>query len=250
MKFRIITENFDVRGEATPYGTIPLRSRVNRRDFFLDIKAADLLSLPEGEHDFDELFGSCDPRDRRAFLDGLTLLSAFGVAEVSAEEPEGPICCRVAGERDYRDISKLLTGEDTVRMGVVPADKVYMSEDNIRARQFNNDEYNFIYTENGEIKGVLIACMPQAGSFSAAFRLCGIAIARGCDPDMIIGPLFACAKDAFRDEFRICRYLCFAEDDPFAERLTVLGFRETAKLSAEAEDGGDVTVYDLEVAEC
>ena len=250
MKFRIIRDGYEKRGDTTPYGTIPLRSKRNGRDFFLSVEAEALMTLPDGEYDFDGTFGAFDREKRQALLDGLTLLSAFGAAELFDEPRRSSEFCRVAGEKDYCAVAALITDDTTLRFGQLPIDPVYMSQDSIRARQFNNEEYNFLYIKNDEIKAVLTACMPQASSYSAAFRLLGIAIGEGCDAEDVIDRLLECAMRSFCGEFRICRYLCFDPNDPFAKTLLSKGFKETARLFGEAEDGADVTVYDLEETTC
>ena len=250
MKFRIINEGYEKRGDTTPYGTIPLRSKKNGRDFFLSVEAEELMALPDGEYDFDGTFGAFGQEKRQALLDGLTLLSAFGAAELNDETRRSSAVCRVAGEKDYAAVAALITDDTTLRFGQLPVDPVYMSQDSIRARQFNNEEYNFLYIENGEIMAVLTVCIPQASSYSAAFRLLGIAIGKDCVSEDVINKLLECAMRSFCGEFRICRYLCFAPNDPFAKTLLSKGFKETARLLGEAEDGADVTVYDLEEATC
>ena len=247
MKFEIISEAYEQRGDRTPYGTIPLRSKKNGRDFFLNAPAALLLQLPGGEHDFEAEFGAYEPEKQQDLRDGLILLSAFGAAVIRQEKAEGPSFCRVAGEKDYRAVSALIRREDARRFGKMPMDPEYMSEDSIRARQFNNNEYNFLFFENGALKGVLLACMPSLKTYSAAFRLCGAAVEQGADAEEAVGKLIDYTVLDFKDEFRVFRYLCFDENDPLLPVLENRGFKQTARLVKEAEDGGDVTVYDKRI---
>lgn len=252
MKFEILTEGFERLGEETAYSTIPLRSTATRRDFFLNVAAKELLELPEGEHDFEDAFGELSADRKQDLEDGLVLLSAFGGARITKENPEsGSSCfCRVAGERDYRAIANLINGDSVYRMGTIPKSEVNMNEDMIRARQFNNLEYNFLYWKDETLKAVLLAGMPAPESYSAAFRLCGIAVSDDfaeTERRLIAEKLINYTIDAFRKEFSVCRYLSFSEKDDLADLLMCKGFVRTAYLPNEAENGRDVTVYDMRV---
>ncbi len=255
MKFEILSEGYERRGEETPFGTIPLRSTSNRRDFFLNSAAAELLALPEGVHDFEEEFGQCSPEKKRDLEDGLILLSAFGAAAITEEKPDfgAPYICRVAGEKDYKAIAALINSDTACRLGTIQKSETNMSQDMIRARQFNNQEYNFLCLKEGKPLAVLLVGMPAWESYSDAFRIAGIAVANETDQADIkelAGMLLDYAIAEFQEEFSICRYLSFAEDDPLAEMLKEKGFSETASLKGEAEDGGDVVIYDRRISPC
>ena len=249
MRFEIINDGFEKRGDITPYGTLPLRSKGNGRDFFLNAPAAVLLDLSSGEHDFEAEFGGLPPEKQQELRDGLTLLSAFGAAKLQKESAESAFC-RVAGEKDYKAVSALVNSDSVTRMGKMPRDPEYMSQDSIRARQFNNDEYNFLYWENGALKGVLLACIPSSKTYSVAFRLCGIVVSEDADAAETAGKLIDYTISEFQEEFRICRYLCFEEEDRLVPILLAHGFAQTAHLLKEAEDGGDVTIYDKRFITC
>lgn len=260
MKFEILTDRFERRKERTAYGTVPLRRLADHRDFFLKETAAALLELPAGIHDFDECFGSCGESLRQDLLDGLTLLSAFGAATVVPEQDRSACAFRVAGEHDYADIAGLVNGGRACFLGSVAASEDVMGMDAIRARQFNNLEYCFLYREQGELKGVLIAGMPSEESWSAACRLCGIVLSDefAGSPSSLLSPegeevvrgLLACTEEAFRGDMGIFRYLCLKDDDPFLPFLKNEGFQETAFLRQETTDGGDVRIYDRRIRTC
>ena len=255
MKFEIVTEGFERRGDVTPYATIPLRSTASRRDFFLNASAYELLELSEGVHDFEEEFGALSTEKKRNLKDGLILLSAFGAAKVSEEEAgeAGPYFCRVAGEKDFKTIAAFINSDAVRRLGTIPKSETGMNEDMIRARQFNNLEYNFLCLKEGKLFAVLLVGMSGSESYSAAFRLCGIAVSAEADDTEVKNVaemLLDNAVGEFQQEFSICRYLCFAEEDALAELLKEKGFSKTAHLIGEAEDGGNVTVYDWRFAQC
>ncbi len=250
MKFEICHDAYERRGQVTEDGTLPLRSLKNGRDFFLKAAAAPLLELDGSVHDAETEFSALTPETRQDYLDGLTLLSAFGAARVLEETAESPVRIRVAGEKDYKAIAQLMNRENVLRLGKIPGDPTYMNEDNIRARQFNNDEYNFLYLRSGELRGVLLACMPSLKAHSVAFRLCGIAVEEGEDVGEIVGKLTDYCIREFSGEFRVIRYLCFREEDPLLPYLEEMGFTRSAYLEKEAEDGGDVAVFDKRILPC
>lgn len=252
MRFEILFDRFERRGEETPYGTIPLRSTATKRDFFLDHSARHLLDLEGNVHDFDDEFGGEETAVRKSLLDGLRLLAAFGGAKLLPDEPRDPagFCFRVSGEQDYKGAAALINDGGTRRLGPLPRDETAMNEDNLRARQFNNLEYLFLCLRGGEIAAVLITAMPKAESLSAAFRICGIALSeklsRKEEPGVIRG-LLKYVVAAFEGEFAICRYLSFEKSDGFVPILKSNGFTRTARLEKETASGGDVTVYDLRI---
>lgn len=260
MKFEILTDRFERRKERTAYGTIPLRRRADGRDFFLKETAAALLELPAGIHDFDECFGAYGKSLRQDLSDGLTLLSAFGAAAVVPEQDSSACVFRVAGERDYADIAGFVNSGRVFFLGSLAASDDVMSMDAIRARQFNNLEYCFLYREQGELKGVLIAGMPSEESWSTACRLCGIVLSDefagspsgllSSDGEKAVRGLLDCTEEAFRGDMGIFRYLCLKDDDPFLPFLKDEGFQETAFLRHELADGGDVRIYDRRIGTC
>ena len=132
-------------------GVIPMKAGF--RALFLKESAGVLLDRTDEWIDFDEVFRGAPEQLLRDLRDGLTLLECFDIAQVEEDKPVK--LCRVAGERDYRRISAFLAqhaGQGANQsLTYTPA---LHNEDGIRARQFNNHEYNFLAERDGQIPDI------------------------------------------------------------------------------------------------
>jgi hypothetical protein len=251
MKFEILSDEYERLGDATQYGTIPLKGKSNKRNFFLDVTAAGLLDLPGGVHDFDGVFKDLDVKQKNEMVDGLRVLTAFGAARIIKEEDKDPdgFKFRVAGEKDYKDVAAFLGGKGTKTYGfVVSGDPA--TEDNLRANQFNNMEYLFLCRKNGKIVGLTVAIMPKETAATRAFQISGVVVADKLtdeEKDTVVKGLWDYVKKAFEGEFKICRHISYAEDDKFLSYLKDFGFIKTATLEKETSAGATSFVYDLKL---
>lgn len=247
MRFIVHQAVFEKVAERTSYGTIPLKIKKTGRELSLKETAGRLLEIADKELELENLLTGCDESLQQDLRDGLTLLSAFGIAEVFDDPRDGEKDIRVAGERDYRDIAAFLAKSDNISYGNFKVDFTeYINEDNIRARQFMNLEYNFLYRSGGEIKGVLLMAMPREYSFERICRIGWAVIARELSDqaEEIINGLLDYAQTQFGDEFAACRYFHIQPDDRLVTILQQRGFTETAHLEKETNDGHDVVIYD------
>lgn len=250
MKFDIHTQEYERLGGTTEYGTIPLKGKDNNRNFFIDKDAAPLLDLSDGTYDFEKEFGGLSEKQQHNILDGLRVLSAFGGARVIKEENRDPsgFIFRVAGEKDYKEASALLTDDNARRFGTLFGEKDDLSEDDIRFRQFNNQEYLFLCLKNKKPVGVIVTVMPDPYSYAASFRISGAVLSGSLsegETGAVLKGLLHKVKSAFESEFRICRYLQYEDGDKWLPYLKDEGFKKVAFLEKETAAGGDVTVYDL-----
>ena len=247
MRFIVHKSAFERVDGVTPFGTVILKLKDSGRELSLNKTAVCLLDNTDKERDTDELFSGCDEALQKDLRKGLTLLSAFEIAEIFDDPRNEDKDIRIAGERDYREISAFLTKSDNITYGNFKNDIAeYFNEDNVRARQFSNFEYNFLYRPGGVIKGVLLMVMPREYTFEKVCRTEWIVLA----PDLkdsdteIIKNLLTYAQKMFKNEFPIYRYLHIRDDDKLLSILQAVGFEKTANLEEETSDNKDVEVYD------
>ena len=246
MRFIINGEAF-TRQEARN-GVIPMKAGF--RALFLKESAAALLDKSDEWIDFDDLAQDADESLRRDLSDGLTLLECFDIAQVERESL--PKVCRVAGERDYRRITAFLKQHAG---GEANPSLVYVedahNEDAVRARQFNNQEYNFICEQDGGIAALLIVRPPFSEDVSAVLYV-QHALFDGALPEetrmQLLSAMLEEAASAFRQDYGKMRYQVI---DPCQERtlkeLTALGFTHVCTLDKEMAGGTDLHIYDRKI---
>lgn len=247
MRF-IINEEAFVRQEACG-GVIPLKAGF--RSLFLKESAAALLDKPGEWIAFDALAEGVDAQLRQDLADGLTLLECFDIAQV--ERNIVPKVCRVAGERDYRRISAFLKKHagGAANPSLIYAEEIH-NEDAVRFRQFNNQEYNFLVENNGEIAALLIVRPPFPEDVSAVAYV-RHAVFDGALPDemrlQLLDAMLEEAAFAFRQDYGKLRYQYFdASQERLLNELKMLGFECVCTLEKEMPGGADLHVYDRRIA--
>jgi len=243
MRFIIHKDAF-TRQEAGK-GVIPLKAGF--RALFLKESAAALLDRPGEWIDFEDLAQGADESLRRDLTEGLTLLSCFDIAEVEQESMPKP--CRAAGERDYRRITAFLKKHagGSLNPSLVYTEEAH-NEDALRSRQFNNQEYNFICEEEGEIRALLIVRPPFSEDVSAVLyvehALFDTALTEP-DRQHLLAAMLDAVEEAFRQDYARLRYHYYdaCQDDTLAA-LKMLGFEPVCVLAREMVNGADLHVYD------
>lgn len=256
MKFQIKSQSFERLGDATEYGTIPLRSLPDGRCLFLKAEAAPILDITDKWMDFEKFVAGSDDEKRRDYEDALTLLSCFGIAKVMTE-PTPDEGVFVAGEREYGEVSDFCLAVRHAEGNILlnhAADDRYFSLSAVRERQFNNLEYHFMYKKDGAIRALMnISMMPDV-TLPTAVILSGLLFPHGTDKvdrQTFTHALLSYTAAEFGKDFLRMRFLHKiprASSVPrFDETLRILkneGFKKTAVLTRELPDGGDVHIYD------
>lgn len=226
-------------------GVIPMKAGF--RALFLKESAGILLEKTDEWIDFEDAAQGASEQLRRDLRDGLTLLECFDIAQIEDEKPVK--FCRVAGERDYRRISAFLERH----AGQGPNQSLAYSpalhnEDSIRARQFNNQEYNFLAEREGQIIALMIVRPPLAGDVSSVVYLQYVIYAAElseAEQMVLLEALLAGVEAAFRQDYARLRYQYFdACQDGTLSALTAQGFQRTCTLERELLGGVDLTIYD------
>ena len=226
-------------------GVIPMKAGF--RALFLKESAGVLLDRTDEWIDFDEVFRGAPEQLLRDLRDGLTLLECFDIAQVEEDKPVK--LCRVAGERDYRRISVFLAqhaGQGANQsLTYTPA---LHNEDGIRARQFNNHEYNFLAERDGQIIALMIVRPPAAGDVSSVVYLQHVVYATelpAAEHQPLLQALLTEVETAFRPDYARLRFQYFdACQDGMLSALANLGFQKTCTLERELLGGLDLTIYD------
>lgn len=231
--------------QAPQKGVVPIKAGF--RALFLKESAGALLERTDEWIDFEETAHGAGEQLRRDLLDGLTLLECFDIARIREEKAVRP--CRVAGERDYRRISAFLerhAGKGS-NLSLAYSSAVH-NEDDIRARQFNNHEYNFLAEREGEIIAVMIVRPPAADDVSSVVYLQHVIYASELsDPEQtaLLTALLTEVESAFRRDYARLRFQYFnACQDGMLSALTAQGFRKICTLERELLGNVDVTIYD------
>lgn len=226
-------------------GVIPLKAGF--RALFLKESAAALLENPGEWIRFEEMVKDTDEQLRRDLEDGLTLLECFDIAKV--ERDVQPKVCRVAGERDYRRIAAFLkknagTSDNT---SLVYVENLH-NEDEVRSRQFNNQEYNFICEQQGEIVALLIVRPPFPEDVSAVAYV-EHALFDSTLPEerrlQLLSAMLEEAEAGFKVDYRKLRYQYVdACQQRTLNELKALGFTHLCTLEKEMPGGADLQLYD------
>ena len=226
-------------------GVIPMKAGF--RALFLKESAGALLDRTDKWIDFEEVTQGVSEQQRRDLRDGLTLLECFDIAQIEAEKPVK--LCRVAGERDYRRISAFLecyAGKGP-NQSLAYSPALY-NEESVRARQFNNHEYNFQAELEGQIVALMIVRPPAAGDVSSVVYLQHVIYAAElpeAEQTALLEALLAEVEAAFRQDYARLRFQYFdACQDGLLSALTAQGFQKTCTLERELLGGVDLTIYD------
>lgn len=252
MKFLIKSNAYEKVGGVNEYGTVPLKT--DGRNLFLKEEAGSILEHNDEWTDFDELTKGFDPDKLRDYEDTLTLLSAFGIAEIETLPPkdEGVF---VAGEREYAAVSEFLLKHRKEKGNFLLSDAGddFFSQSNVRARQFNNVEYNFTYKKGGEILALLIVETAAKGTLSTSLTLNGLIFRQNLSDEErqnITREFLKYLAGEFCEDYRRLRFLrkITAEnvDETVFNMLKSEGFKKTAVLKNELYGGKDVEIYDCE----
>lgn len=243
MRYLINSSAFTRRDAQS--GVIPMKAGF--RALFLKESAGALLDRTDEWIDFEEVTRGVSEQQRCDLRDGLTLLECFDIAQIEEEKPVKP--CRVAGERDYRRISAFLERH----AGKGPNQSLAYSpemhnEDSVRARQFNNHEYNFLAERDREIVALMIVRPPAAGDVSSVVYLQHVIYAAELpegEQAALLEALLTEVEAAFRQDYARLRFQYFdACQDGMLSALAAQGFQKTCTLERELLDGIDLTIYD------
>lgn len=243
MKYRINSGTYTVVGEHAD--TLALKTTDTRR----------VLCIPSGGTavlDKLDVWVSLDSQEAAKHqdeLNALRVLEAFNIADIEHDPEPDTDGCAVAGERQYREIAALYkTAVNNPRSGIQTVSEEYLSEDSIRARQFNNKEYNFIRRDGDGICAVLTIGVPTTEQVYSVGRINSVAFRDGEDETACqhsLGALVRFAADSFTGDLTKLRFIYTGHvQDWLLDALGGMGFVKVCTLKRELAQSIDVTYYD------
>lgn len=247
MRFYIHSDRYI--NEPAAGETVPIKEVASNRMLFLKSTAEKLLHTTDKWVEFDKFCSDADAALKKDYLDGLTLLECFDIAEVADVPVPDTNGCRVAGERDYKAVGEFMQANVGKGFSVAAIrDSRYYTEDSVRARQFLNQEYNFIREQNGKIQAVLVISVPRPENVSSTASVESIVFAEALREDAAADCVDALVKYA-EAEFKgdICKFRFTKSDACHAwmvSKLAGLGFEPVCTLEKELYRSVDVTFYD------
>ncbi len=245
MKYRINSDSYTVVGPHAD--TLALKTTDTRRVLCIPAGGTAVLDNPDVWVSFDEK----DAEKRRDMLNALKVLEAFNIADVERDPEPDTDGCSVAGERQYRIISAFYKNEAGNPRTIISSDsEAYLSEDSIRARQFNNKEYNFIRSDADGVCAVITIGVPGKDRVDSAGRINNVAFRAGDDDAECrrsLESLIRFVSDCFKGDLSKLRFIysCSGEAQNWLRGiLEDLGFKKTCTLEREIAKSVDVTFYD------
>lgn len=243
MKYRINSGTYTVVGEHAD--TLALKTTDTRRVLCIPSGGTAVLDKPD-------VWVSLDGQEGAKLqdeLNALRVLEAFNIADVEHDPEPDTDGCTVAGERQYREIAAFYkTAAQNPRSAIYAPSEEYISEDAIRARQFNNKEYNFIRRDDKGICAVLTIGVPTGTQVSSAGRINSAAFRAGDDDALCahsLAALLRFAGDCFTGDLVKLRFIYTGEaQDWMLSVLETQGFEKICTLKRELAKSIDVTYYD------
>lgn len=248
MNYKINKDNFTVRKENN--GTYSFLNKTTMKIVFLN-KVASFIFENDDIDNLEDLMKKMHDRfdisdDDMLKEDCLTLLSqleAMDVIELYGKEDKIFDQIRIAGEGDYKTISNYIL-QNIKKTGILCSytNTNELSGYAIRARQFTNREFNYIYYgENGRIQAIVTL---GVGASVSSLSLVNI-IADINKPNIVKKIL----EYAFAENKDLHKIRIMLKDEKKNQNLinyiTGIGFSKEAVLKQEYADNKDLLCYSL-----
>ena len=252
MKFKINRNDFIIRNEQDD--TLSLMILSTSQLIYLN-STARLLIQQEGVVDFELFlkqlrFDDVEESElRNDYQDLVYQLEALGVIEIIDQDLLTGNGCMLAGEKEYREVSNFIIENGNSSFNLI--DMTYpdnYSLQNLRARQFNGEEYNIIKLENGEIVADAIIAVPPFNTGISVVSFSAIVMdkkTREADIEKIIKELIDYSSGLFADKYNKIRfYYTDQKQDYMLNILQNIGFKRICTLEKEICKTIDLTLYD------
>lgn len=258
MKYIINSNLFNVKSELDD--TLSILIRKSRQLIYLNKTASLIINNDQEVKDTDDLItkvkdkfnveNMSDLEIKSDLNDLLYQLEALGIVQIINRETIKFNQIRIAGERDYSNISKFIKkniDNDNTYCSIV--NKNYYEPYLIRTRQFNNLEYNILkYDENGNIIANMVLLLPPTASYFTSMNINSIIFDKDIDyenVEIIIDEMFKFIVDNFKMDFNKIRIFYFDErQESIIEILKKIGFKKICVYEKEIEKSIDLVIYD------
>lgn len=251
MKYKFIEDSYTVREEEND--TISLMINKTNQIIYLNNAARKILFDPNKTEDLDKFVESLDVDDKtQAYKDYEELLyqlECFELVKVEKEEQESSDGCKIAGEKDYNEIAQFINANIQNQFSYSNVVNMkYYNPISIRARQFNNTEYNILYFLDGKIVADLVVALPPNTSGFVVVYFNAIFFNNTLNEDeckKILGELLKYVSKLFEKKFCKLRFHYFNETQNWLlPILKSLGFKEICTFEKELRDNKSLTVFD------
>lgn len=258
MKYKIKNSLFNVKSELDD--TLSILIKESRQLIYLNKTASLIINNNKAIKDTDDLIeevkdkfnveNMSDLAIKSDLNDLLYQLEALGIAQIINRENIQFDQIRIAGEKDYSNISKfIIKNIDNKNAYSSIVNKNYYEPYLIRTRQFNNLEYNVLkYDENGNIIANIVLLLPPAASYFTSMNINSLIFNENIDSEYmetIIKEMFKFINDNFKMDFNKIRIFHFDErQDSIIEILKKIGFKKICVYEKEIEKSIDLIVYD------
>lgn len=252
MKFMINKNDFKIRDEQD--GTLSLMILSTSQLIYLNTTAR-LLIQQEGTVDFEDFLkqlkfdGVEEVELRSDYQDLIYQLEALGIIEIIEQEQLSENGCMLVGEKEYREVSKFILENGNNKFNLI--DMTYpdnYSLPNLRARQFNGEEFNIIKLKDGKIIADVILAVAPFNTGISVVSFSAIVMDKSIEEDNvgnIIKELLEYSSGLFVDKYNKIRfYYTDEKQDYILNILKNIGFKKTCTLKKEICKNIDLTLYD------
>lgn len=248
MKYKIKKDSFVKEDDKN--GIITLRASSNNRLLFLKDTMANLLDVKPDEWVLVDKTDIPDETIYKDYEDALTLLNCFDIAEIIDDKVITNLY--VAGEKEYRILSPFIINNNGKGLSTkLKFSDSYYSEDNLRYRQFNNEEYNFYYKENDDIKAVINfhvtapTDLTDIGTFQYVIFKDGLS-AEGSKE--LFDKLLLFVEKKFHNDLVKLRFEFIGNVDDFiVDEIIKCGYSHVATLEKEIDGKKDLIFYEKRI---
>lgn len=248
MKYKINKDSF-VKVEDKN-GIITLRASSNNRLLFIKNTVANLLDVKPDEWVLLDKNVVLDETIYKDYKEALTLLYCFDIVEIIDDKEATNFY--IAGEREYRTLSSFIIKNNGKGLSTkLKFADSYYSEDAIRYRQFNNEEYNFYYKENDDIKAVINfqvtapTDLSDIGTFQYVIFKEGLSSEESKE---IFDKLLSFVEKKFSNDLVKLRFEFIGEVDDFIiDEIIKCGYSHVATLEKEIDGNKDLYFYEKKV---
>lgn len=252
MKYKFLKENYTIREEEND--TVSLMINKTNQIIYLNSAAKKLLNDSSSTGELSAFVENLDTEEKaQAYKDYEELLyqlECFDVVKLEKQKSGMEDSCRIAGEKDYNMISQFIrTGANNPLSYTSIANKKYYDSTGIRARQFNNMEYNLLYFMDGKLEAVLVVSLPPSASGLAVSYLSAVFFGKQLSEaqcEEASGKLITFALGLFEIRFSKIRFHYYDKtQDKLLEILKKQGFTPICTFKDELRGNKPLTVYDI-----
>ena len=181
-------------------------------------------------------------------IDALYNLEAFGLVNL-LEKKRVNDSLKIAGERDYSNISKFIINNMHKNLSYVSVkESEYYNAIAVRIRQFNNMEYNITKYKDNKVIFNMVIMPPANESVFTVITINSMVFYEGINNEeamSILNDVFKFIEAHFSTEYNKIRFLYFNKKYKNIKNiLETLGFKQVCIYEKEINKCEDLIIYD------